>query len=254
MSRMAPKLWILALVGGALLASAWPLWALLGPKPGSFAIRWVQVSGPFERVSAEQVRSAVTPHLGGGYFALDLPAIQRAVQALPWVAKVEVRKRWPDTLEVQLSEHSAVVRWGEGELLDERGRAFAVEGGQSIGGMAQLIGPAELRAELLTFYRDASARLRILDLWIERAEFDPRGGLTLKLSDGAEVVLGRIDYRGRLERLIKAYPALRARAAGRPLAHIDARYTNGVAVRFEPDPIARPDRAPQLADGSGGQP
>ena len=43
------------------------------------------------------------------------------MDALPWVERADVRKQWPDTLEVQLQEHEPFAFWGQDrlEMLEE---------------------------------------------------------------------------------------------------------------------------------------
>ena len=57
------------------------------------------------------------PYAQRGFFAVDLEAAQTAVAHLPWVERAEVRKRWPDVLEVQVIEHMPFARWGADRLL-----------------------------------------------------------------------------------------------------------------------------------------
>ena len=54
----------------------------------------------------------------------DLDAIQRAVEALPWVDHARVQRHWPNGLHVQVSEQTAAARWGESGLLNTRGELF----------------------------------------------------------------------------------------------------------------------------------
>ncbi|MGH8211953.1 MAG: cell division protein FtsQ/DivIB, partial [Rhodanobacteraceae bacterium] len=74
---------------------------LVGVLQGWFAAdRWpvkqLQVQAEFKHISAEELRAAITPDLRAGFFALDLDRVRQRVAALPWVARVEARKRWPD--------------------------------------------------------------------------------------------------------------------------------------------------------------
>ena len=71
-----------------------------------------------------QIRAAVQPRLGKGFFALDLDAVQKAVAALPWVESVEARKRWPDTLELRIYERQPFARWNEKRLISRQGMVF----------------------------------------------------------------------------------------------------------------------------------
>ena len=47
----------------------------------------------------------------GKFFSVDLDAVRRAFESLPWVRKVEVRRLWPDRIEVSIEEHVALARW-----------------------------------------------------------------------------------------------------------------------------------------------
>src|SRR5690606_40413741 len=64
------------------------------------------------------------PHARDGFFAMRLADAQAAVAALPWVESAEVRKRWPDVVEVHVVEHRPFARWGSDRLSSEQGRLF----------------------------------------------------------------------------------------------------------------------------------
>ena len=80
---------VVAVLNGWVGAGHWPLSRL-------------RANGQFERVPAEQLQQALAPHAARGFFAVDLDAAQGAVEQLPWVEQAQVRKQWPDTLEVQI--------------------------------------------------------------------------------------------------------------------------------------------------------
>ncbi|MGH8213946.1 MAG: cell division protein FtsQ/DivIB, partial [Rhodanobacteraceae bacterium] len=112
-----------------LLAIALIALPIVGVLQGWFAAdRWpvqqLQVQAEFKHVSADELKKAVAPSLGAGFFALDLDRVRDEVAALPWVAKVEARKRWPDTLELRVIELHPIAHWGEGRLLGSDGRLF----------------------------------------------------------------------------------------------------------------------------------
>ena len=104
---------------------------IVGVLQGWFAadrwpVRQLQVQAEFRHVGADELRAAVRPSLDAGFFALDLDRVRNEVAALPWVAQVEARKRWPDTLELRVIELHPFAHWGEGRLLGEDGRLFVV--------------------------------------------------------------------------------------------------------------------------------
>ena len=113
--------WILALALVAL-----PVVAVVNGWVGAaqFPLRTLRVQGTLQRVDEAQLRATVLPHAHRGFFAVQLDRIQDAVGALPWVERAEVRKHWPDVLEVRISEHRPFARWGKDRLLSEQGRLF----------------------------------------------------------------------------------------------------------------------------------
>ena len=101
--------WILALALVAL-----PVVAVVNGWVGGaqFPLRTLRVQGELQRVDAARLRATVLPHARRGFFAVQPERIQAAVAALPWVERVEVRKHWPDVLELRISEHRPFARWG----------------------------------------------------------------------------------------------------------------------------------------------
>lgn len=89
-------------------------------------MRHLRVSGEFNLVSDQQVRETVLPNVNNGYFAVNLEQVRQNIGALPWVKQVDVRKRWPDRLEVTVAEYKPLARWGEKKLLAENGEIFAI--------------------------------------------------------------------------------------------------------------------------------
>src|SRR3546814_13097571 len=60
------------------------------------------------------------------FFAIRLDQAQAAVDKLPRVDQAEVRKHWPDVVEVRIVEHRPFARWGDDQLLSEDGDLFPV--------------------------------------------------------------------------------------------------------------------------------
>lgn len=229
----ALKLWMSLGLLMAVLAVALPLTGLLGWKGDAwFPVRWVKVSGPLQRVSAEQVRGTVAPLLEGGLLRLSVREARAALEALPWVERAEVRKQWPGTLEVRVNERTALARWGDDRLITPAGEAFAAAAAPALGDMPQLSGPVERQQELVAFYRATLAEAEALRLRLVAAHVSPGGSVTVTLEDGAVVVLGSGDALERWERFLKALPSLRQQAAGRELERVDLRYPHGIAVRW----------------------
>src|SRR3546814_18785640 len=88
--------------------------------------RTLRVGGQLERVDEQKLREAVLPYARNGFFAIRLDQAQAAVDKLPWVDHAEVRKHWPDVVEVRIVDHRPFARWGDDQPLSEDGPPFPV--------------------------------------------------------------------------------------------------------------------------------
>ncbi|GAB2493803.1 cell division protein FtsQ/DivIB [Pseudoxanthomonas sangjuensis] len=209
---------VVAVVNGWVGAERWPLTRL-------------RVHGELERVDAAQLRAAVLPHARRGFFAVRLQDAQDAVQKLPWVERAEVRKRWPDVLEVSIVEHRPFARWGKDKLLSESGSLFPLPAGLPVAGLPQLGGPDSRAREVVALYNESKRLFAPLGLEVRALAMDARGSWSLELDNGAEVVIGRADARPRLARFARMLPQLLSRHP-QPLKRADLRYTNGFALSW----------------------
>ena len=243
--------WIIALALVAL--------PVVGVLEGWFAsdrwpVRQLQVHATFRRVSAAQVRAAVQPGLGAGFFAIRLDKVRDAVAALPWVGQVEVSKHWPDALDITLTEIQPVAHWGSDALLDRDGRVFKVPDAGVVHGLPRFNAPDDRTADVMAFYRTAETDFAPYGLRVASVDLSARGSWTLRLSNGGRVVVGSERPDQHLARFAAALPMLmRGRSDG--FVYADLRYSNGFAVRW-PEPAApaaspNPTKgAPHVADGN----
>jgi len=196
-----------------------------------FPLREIDVSGALAHTTRQQIDEAARGHVAGNFFSVDLADLRGALEALPWVRAVQVRRVWPDTLEVEIEEHVALARWGGNGLVDEQGERFAGSGGE---GLPLFAGPAGSEAEVTRRYRVFVALLAPIGAVPEQVVVSPRHAWQLRLADGTALELGR-DAPGdpvesRLARFVAAYPQTLGRMTQK-VDHVDLRYPNGFALR-----------------------
>lgn len=210
---------VVAVMNGWIGAERWPLAKL-------------RVHGEFQRVDPAQLRAVVLPYAKRGFFAVRLKDAQDAVEKLAWVDSAEVRKRWPDVMEIRVVEHRPFARWGEGRLLSEQGRLFPTPKALAELKLPQLGGPDSQVQEVVALYNESRQLFAPLGLEVERLAMDRRGNWSLTLGNGTEVVIGRADARPRLARFARMLPQLLAMQP-QPLLRADLRYTNGFALSWD---------------------
>lgn len=224
---------------------------IVGVLNGWFASeRWpvtrLAVRAQFEQVSAEQIRAAAEPGLGQGFFAMQLDQVRDAVARLPWVERVEARKRWPDTVELVVYEQQPYAHWSGGRLVSRTGQLFSVPGGELLQGLPRLAGPDERLDDVLRFHADCLRELGGSGLVLDSVDLSPRGSWRLQLGAATVVELGREEAMLHLKRFLDVWPRI-ASTRAQPPQSVDLRYANGFAVRWDP---AAP--APGAANGEAG--
>ena len=215
---------VVAVVNGWIGAGHWPL-------------RTLRIEGRLQRVDAQRLRATVLPYAAKGFFAVRLADAQAAVAQLPWVERAEVRKRWPDVLEVSIVEHRPFAQWGSDRLLSEHGRLFPVQGARMPKGLPLLDGPDTRVADVVALYNESRALFAPGGVDVRALTLDPRGSWSLVLSNGTDVIVGSSEARLRLARFARLMPQLLSQKQ-LPLVRADLRYTNGFALSWGDKPAA----------------
>lgn len=223
---------VLALVALFLLTAAGIAWVSMGIVTSErWPIRWLEVNGKFQRVSAEQLRASLASRTGTNFFTVDLRELQEAAERISWVSAVRVRKQWPDTIRVEVDEYAPVAHWNRGQLIGDTGQTFAVPEADTIQGLPWLSGPDGRLGEVLETWGGIDEMLMPLGLEIARLNLDRRGAWSMVLDNGTQVQLGRDSTAERLRRLLASWEPLLQQRGIAPL-DIDLRYSNGFAVMW----------------------
>jgi len=192
-------------------------------------IRWLEIDGPFERVSAEQVRVSLTPLVKGSFFTVEAGSMREKASAMPWVSGVTVQKSWPDTIQVAIHEFTPVAHWINGYLLDANGQQFSVPAANEIQGLPWIEGPQGQLDLVFENWKKFDDKLVLIGQHIERLTLDPRGSWSAHLSGGTEVRFGKGDIFKNLDMLVSTWAGL-MQGQMLPPVSVDLRYTNGFAV------------------------
>jgi cell division protein FtsQ len=223
---------VVAVVNGWIGAERWPL-------------RTLRVEGKLQRVDPARLQKALLPYARRGFFAVRLDEAQAAVARLPWVEHAEVRKRWPDVLEVRVVEHRPFARWGESRLLSEEGQLFAARGVAVPKTLPLLDGPTGREAEVMALYGESRDLFAGAGLDVRALELDRRGSWSLQLSNGVDVLVGTREARSRMARFARLLPQVLSQRSGDALQRADLRYTNGFALTWGDAPAASAAAATQ---------
>ena len=187
--------------------------------------------GDLVHTSRAELEAATRGRAGGNFFAADLGVLREGLEQLAWVRRADVRRVWPDRIEVTLEEHVALARWGNAGLVNTFGERFS---GRSEAALPVFAGPPRTEGEVTRRYQRYAELTAPLGASLERVILTPRFAWQLRFSSGLSIELGRDlandPAEARLARFVSAYPQTLARIALRH-EYVDLRYPNGFALR-----------------------
>ncbi|HEX2138972.1 MAG TPA: cell division protein FtsQ/DivIB [Woeseiaceae bacterium] len=195
-------------------------------------IRAIAIQGPFERVSALEIEAAIGDEVDRGFVSADLEEIQKRIAGLTWIDKANVVRRWPDTLEIEVTEQVPAACWGERGLMNTRGELFVRNARHVPAELPRLSGPEGHSAEVARRYLEIRRHLIPLGLDLRRVHLDARGAWNLTLANGVEVRLGRRDTDTRTDLFLDVAANIVSRREG-DIEFVDMRYSNGFTIGWD---------------------
>ena len=203
-------------------------------------IERVSIEGNFKNLATSTMQAQVVSVLKGGYFTVNLEAIRDALLQMPWVDNVSVRRDWPPSLDIHVTEKQAVAYWGKDSLISDKGELFTPQPLSHQMLLPQLDGPEQLHREVWQFAAEVSSELIKLGMHTEKVSLnDRRAWRVFVVRDGVndlqsnhliEINFGSTDTEKRLHRFLRVFAMSNAPSL-KDIQVIDMRYPNGFALR-----------------------
>lgn len=207
----------------------------------------IEISGPFQRVSALRIEEAISEEIDAGFVGADLDRIQQRIVALPWIDQARVARRWPSRISITVTEQVPAAIWGESGLLNTRGELFVAAARHIPAELPRLSGPDDRSAEVATRYLAVRDQLIPAGLDLRRVHLDARGSWKMTLNNGIEVRLGRRNVAKRTNLFLDVVTDI-ITGHSKEIDYVDMRYGNGFTIGWNggPDsPVSDPQRAGQ---------
>jgi len=192
-----------------------------------FAMREIRVAGSTAHVTLEQVEAIARRDIHGTFFTLDLARVRSSFEKLPWVRKVDIRRSWPDRIDVDIVEHQPLARWGNIGLVNQQGEVFEAAYDANL---PVFVGPAGTSREVAIQYERLRGEFAAIGREPVHVQLSQRRAWQVRLDDGMTLEIGREQMESRLARFLSAYPRTLVPLARR-IDYVDLRYANGFAAR-----------------------
>ena len=233
---------LVVLVALALIAGG--AWAAIKRSP-SFALRSIRIEGTLVKTNVAALTKIAAPKVAGNFFNLDLAQARAAFESVPWVRRANVRRVWPNALEVSIEEHRAAAYWdgadGDDKLVNEYGEVFDANLGEvDDEDLPVLRGPEGSARQMLIVHQQLLPVLAPMGSRIESLRLSRRGSWQVTLGDGAVLELGRAGDQGesaelleRTARFVRTFGEVQGRFGQPALKHADLRHVNGYALSLQ---------------------
>ncbi len=189
------------------------------------------VNSRFDYIDKKAVKSAVLPFMKDDFYSVNLLDIKAKLLGLPWVSSVQVRRRWPDKIQVTIVEQGIIARWGESGLLNQAGEVFAPKDLKPNIQLPVLLGPDGSEHQVMDLYLELSLMLGGISPSITRLTVDQSYHWSVELNNGIRLILGDQDMTERVTRLVAIYPQVEVNSDR--IKYIDLRYSSGLAIGWK---------------------
>lgn len=224
------------IVGATILVSILGVGAVSGvwllAQPDTLPIKRVKVEGEFRYLDKQDVYNTLGGLTSGGFFNVDVRAVKQAAESLQWIDSASVRRLWPDTLKIEITEQVPLARWGKDRVINVRGELFQPPMKGLSESLPDFTGPEGTEVKVAKQYQLMSGKLAGIGLEIAALRLSDRRAWDIKLNNGLSLILGRAASEDRLERFAAVFPeVLKVKVMN--IKSVDLRYTNGFAVRWK---------------------
>ena len=207
----------------------------------------IEISGPFQRVTALHIEEAISEEIDAGFIGTDIDRIQEQIVALPWIDQARVARRWPSRISITVTEQVPAAVWGDSGLLNTRGELFVTEARHVPAELPRLSGPDLRSGEVAARYLSVREQLIPVGLDVRRVHLDARGSWEMTLGNGIEVRLGRKAVADRTDLFLDIVADIITGRA-KDIEYVDMRYGNGFTIGWKggaQTPVSDPKRAEQ---------
>jgi len=196
-----------------------------------FVINNIDIKGDLKYVSRDELKMDYDSLLGQSLLGLPIEDALSVARSAEWIESAEVRKVWPNTLQVLVREYMPLAYWRDEQLISTSAVVIKPRFIPELL-LPKLYGPVDSSDIVLEQFGLISQVLANTSLRISKLTLEARGAWSVTFVNGIQVKLGREEVLERLQRFIAVY---KSDLSGRieKIVSVDARYPHGVAVGWK---------------------
>jgi len=202
------------------------------------AIKNVSIHGEIDVVDRVALKEVVRNHTAGGFLYVQMDQLEQELENLTWVRQASVQRYWPDSLSVNVIQHSPIARWGDAGLMNAYGDLFFPKNIEPYQNLPLLYGEEVRAKQLAQTFEKSMQQLKLLGLQLRGLFEDERQSKHLVLAGGLVISIGDGEVTEKIDRFKTAYEQFLATKLAK-IKKVDLRYTNGLAIEWKTPHIAQ---------------
>jgi cell division protein FtsQ len=187
----------------------------------------IAITGEMRHVDRRDLENVIAPQVENGFLLTDLTSIREDIEALAWVYDTNVRREWPGTIKVHVTEQQPIARWGKAAYINQHGFVFDGEFMSRYSELPMLWSEQNKPPALIEHFKLFQMLLLPHGLAVAALNEDRLGQVSAELTDGTDVQFGDKDFAQRVRRFVAL---LESEDSANSIARIDFRYERGAAV------------------------
>ena len=204
---------------------------------GVFSIEKVVFIGENERLNQSELIEKLKLKERAGMLLIDLQELRLEFLNDSWIKRAQIRKQWPNTLVVTLTENKPVAMidksylMADGEIIDG---SSSEEPDRSLLKIEHKEVTKKTKNEMMRLsekLRTIQQTLQANSFKLQRVIIDETGSWSFETGQGLLVKMGRKKQLERVERFLQVYVAIGNKDR---ISSVDLRYGNGLAVELLP--------------------
>jgi len=161
--------------------------------------------------------------------------IQNKLKNLPFVKKVIVRRKWPNTLIIYIINIIPIAYWNDKYVLDKLGTMYDIPKKIDIKNIPHFYGPKDSQTKILNNYIIIRNILTENNISLKSIIVTLHNSWELIINENLKIALGSINNISRLKKLMHIWKILKCEenVKKKKIKYIDLRYKLGIAIGWK---------------------
>ena len=195
-----------------------------------FEIKKIIVKGDLHEDTKKYLQRVIRDQLTGGFLTISLSNSKQILEQIPRVRAVNISRKWPNVLEINVVEHSPLAKWGENRFVNNVGQIIEATASKSKSDNLPFFqGPDNIASETVNLYLRGNQILESSGREIVSIKVNNRYAWEVKLDNEIVLRIGKEKHLRRLMMFVKLYKFAEA-ASDKKINYLDLRYEDGFAV------------------------